>query len=374
MKIAIIAGPYVPIPPIKYGGTEQVVFNLIEGLKELGHVPILFGPADSQVDCKIIPVVEKAINFGLDSQQQKEVNERVLAIEQTTKLKLLENLDQVDFIHSHGFDLKDFQNFPNLTTIHGQMTMENIDYFSNRRDLYFVSISKNQQHSFPNLQYVGVVYNGLNHSKFNLVKKPEDYLCFLGRFDREKNPHLAIQMALKLGIKIKLGGKIDFQGKDYFEQEIKPFLDNPLVEFLGELNLEQKIDLISHARCNLHPTGFREPFGLSVLESAYCGTPTMAISRGSMPELIEDGRTGVLVEDFIEGFHSIKDCFEMDRSYISLRAKSLFNYKTMSKQYVLAYQKVIEIHRAKTEKNNQIQRILENTKSDLEKEWQSRFE
>ena len=373
MKIAILAGPYVPIPPIKYGGTEQVVFNLIEGLKELGHEPILFGPGDSQVDCKIIPIVDKAINFGLDSLQQKEVNKRVAEIELVTKQKLLDNLDQIDFIHSHGFDLKDFQNFPNLTTMHGQMTMENIDYFSQRRDLYFVSISKNQQHSFPNLQYVGVVYNGLNPAKFSLVKKPEDYLCFLGRFDREKSPHLAIHLALKLGIKIKLGGKIDFQGKDYFEQEIKPFLKSHLVEFLGELNLEQKIDLIGHAKCNLHPTGFREPFGLSVLESAYCGTPTMAISRGSMPELIEGGRTGALVEDFIEGYHSIKDCFEMDRNYISLRAKNLFNYKTMAKQYVLAYQKVIEIHRAKSDQASQIQKILENTKSDLEKEWQAKL-
>ena len=132
---------------------------------------------------------------------------------------------------------------------------------------------------------------------------------------------------------IKLGGKVDFQGERYFEEQVSPYLDHPLVEFLGELSLDDKTDLLGNARCNLHPTGFREPFGLTVLEAAFCGTPTLAIARGSMPELIEVGRTGMLVEDFVEGYHQIEQCFEMDRSYIAHRSRLLFNYKTMTKQY-----------------------------------------
>ena len=136
---------------------------------------------------------------------------------------------------------------------------------------------------------------------------------------------------------------MDFQGAEYFEQESQPFFDHPLVEYLGELDMEEKTQLLAHARCNLHPTAFREPFGLTVLEAAYCGTPTLATARGSMAELIEVGRTGLLVENFIEGVHQIEECFEMDRSYIAQRARHLFNYRSMSKGYVRAYERVRDI-------------------------------
>ena len=232
---------------------------------------------------------------------------------------------------------------PNLTTLHGAIDFNQLSYYRERKNLYYVSISRNQQEACPDLQYVGVVYNGEDPEPFPVVAEPDDYVCFLGRFDREKNPHLAIQLAISLGIPIKLGGKIDFQGERYFEQQVKPYLDHPLVEYLGELDLEEKIDLLAHARCNLHPTGFREPFGLTVLEAAFCGTPTLAIARGSMPELIEVGRTGLLIEDFVEGDHQIEECFEMDRAYIAQRARHLFNYQTMTRQYLRAYERVLDI-------------------------------
>src|SRR6185312_17322355 len=114
-----------------------------------------------------------------------------------------------------------------------------------------------------------------------------------------------IELALSLGIKIKLAGKIDIKSEGYFENEVEPYLKHPNVEYVGELGFDDKVKLISNAKCNLHPTNFREPFGLTVLESAYCGTPTLAVARGSMPELIEPGRTGMLVEDFAEGRHAI---------------------------------------------------------------------
>lgn len=136
---------------------------------------------------------------------------------------------------------------------------------------------------------MGVVYNDENPDDFPLVTEPKEYLCFLGRLDRDKNPHLAIQPAISLGTKIKLVSKVGHLGEGYFEDEIEPYLKHPLVEYLGELGIDGKVELISNAKCNLHPTNFREPFGLSVLEAAYCGTPTLAVARGSMPELIEPG-------------------------------------------------------------------------------------
>ena len=149
-------------------------------------------------------------------------------------------------------------------------------------------------------------------------------------------------MALNLGIKIKLAGKLDHDSEGYFNEEVAIHFDNNLVEYLGEIGFDEKVELLSKAKCNLHPTNFREPFGLTVLEAAYCGTPTLAVARGSMPELIEPNRTGLLVEDFIEGRHHIEECYEMDREYIASRARQLFNYQNMAKGYLNLYEKVIE--------------------------------
>lgn len=342
MKIAIVAGPHVPVPPKKYGGTEQVVAYLIKGLLEAGHEPILLGTADSKVDCELIPIIDKPLTFPKTRAGLAEFKKKSKAVERKTAHELRKVMRRVDIIHSHGFDLKRFDHFPNLTTIHNKIEMEQIEYYKKRKSLYFASISKNQQEAYPDLKYAGVVYNGEDPDKFPFVDKPDNYVCFLGRFDRDKNPHLAIQLAINMGVKIKLGGKIDFEGEHYFKDEIEKYLEHPLVEYLGELDFDQKVEMLSKAKCNLHPTGFREPFGLTVLEAAYCGTPTLAITKGSMPELIEEGRTGMLVEDFVEGYHQIKECFEMDRNYIANRSRLLFNYKVMTEQYLQAYSKVLD--------------------------------
>lgn len=369
MKIAIVAGPYLPVPPKKYGGTELVIYHLIKGLLEAGHEPILLASSDSKVECELIPITKKALSFPIHKKDMAAHQAAVEEVNRTTERKLRELLSRVDIIHSHGFDLINFQDFPNLTTLHGPINFELLPYYAERRNLYYVSISKNQQGAFPDLQYVGIAYNGEDPDQFPIVTTAEDYVCFLGRFDREKNPHLAIQLAINLGVKIKIAGKIDHQGEGYFDNEIKPYLQNPLVEYLGELGFEDKVELLSKAKCNLHPTGFREPFGLSVLEAAYCGTPTLAIAKGSMPELIEEGRTGILVEDFVEGYHQIRECFEMDREYIAQRARLLFNYKTMTRQYLKAYERVIDIFNTRIKQNRVIKNMTEDARSDLKKIW-----
>jgi glycosyltransferase involved in cell wall biosynthesis len=372
MKIAIVAGPYMPIPPKKYGGTELVIHFIIKGLLELGHEPILLAPGDSVVDCELIPICEKSINFPKSMQEKEEFDKQIAIALDNTARELTRLRSRVDIIHSHNFDLMDFQDFPNLTTIHGKIDLPQLDYYSKRHNLYYVSISKNQQGCCPDLQYAGVVYNGEDPSQFPFVSEPEDYLCFMGRFDSEKSPHLAIELALNLNMKLKMAGKIDFQGEEYFKEKIEPYLDNPLIEFLGELGFDDKVELISKAKCNLHPiTGFREPFGLSVLEAAYCGTPTMAISRGSMPELIEEGRTGLLVEDFVEGYHHIEECFKMDRAYIATRSRMLFNYKTMVRQYLFAYEKVIEIFKQNAKEEDILTSILSGAQEGMQSIWQS---
>jgi glycosyltransferase involved in cell wall biosynthesis len=348
MKIAIVANWFLPVPPVKYGGTEQVIFYIIKGLIELGHEPILIGTGDSNPGCPIINITEKAQYFPDKIEQKDDYLKRNKVFETKTIEILHELKSQVDIIHSHGFDLTDFQDIPNVTTLHGKIGFDNVEYFVKRKKFPFIAISKNQQEALPELNYVGVVYNGENPNEFPIVTEPEDYVCFLGRFDREKNPHLAIQLAINKGIKIKIAGKLDYMGTDYYKEEVEPYFAHPIVEFLGELNFEEKIKLLSNAKCNLHPTNFREPFGLTILEAAYCGTPTLAVTRGSMPELIEEGRTGILVEDFVEGYAQLDKAFELDREYIATRSRALFNYQTMAKQYVKIYEKVIAEYEEKT--------------------------
>jgi glycosyltransferase involved in cell wall biosynthesis len=352
MRVAIVAGPYVPIPPKGYGGAEQVIHYLIKGLMAAGHEPILLASGDSNVECELIPIVPEALSFAKDNASFKEHAAKVEEAQRVTAEKLRELLPRIDIIHSHGFDLKEFADFPNITTIHNEIVFHddndprNLAYYLERQQLNYVSISQNQQASCPQLHYVDAIYNGEDPNEFPLVKEADDYVCFLGRFDRKKNPHLAIELALEYGVKIKIAGKIDHESQEYFEHHIKPYLDHPLVEYLGELGFKEKVELLSHAKCNLHPTSFREPFGLTVLEAAYCGTPTLAIARGSMPELIEFGRTGIWVEDFVEGYHRMEECFAMDRTYVASRARQLFNYRTMANKYAAAYETVIQEMRA----------------------------
>lgn len=378
MKIAVIADPFVPIPPKKYGGTEQVIHNTIKGLQELGHEVVLFAPGDSMVSCELVPTVPKAVSFPAKRSDATKHVRTVQNIAKNTEAQLRKRLKKgdINIIHSHagidsGFDIRKFTDTPNITTMHGPILFHHVDYYLKRQDLNFVTISKNQQEAFPGLNYIGVAYNGEDPGDFPIITEAEDYICFLGRFDREKNPHLAIMLAISLGIPIKIAGKKDHLSDGYFEDEVEPYLGHPLVEYLGELDFKEKVDLLSNAKCNIHPTGFREPFGLTVMEAAYCGTPTLAINRGSMPELIEENRTGILVEDMIEGYYKLEECFEMDRLYVAKRARTLFNYKTMAEQYVSIYETAINRHEAMSATDRVLQGLNPSKKKELEKIWQT---
>ncbi|MDB5186163.1 MAG: Group 1 glycosyl transferase [Candidatus Saccharibacteria bacterium] len=380
MRIAVVADPFVSIPPKKYGGIEQVIYNSIKGLLELGHEPILLAAGDSDVPCELIPVTPQAVSFASSRADMAAHNRKVIKIAKNTEaiLQKLIKHKRIDLIHSHvsatnsPFDIRRFKHFPNVTTLHNPIRFDEIEYYKRRYDINYISISKNQQEAFPELNYVGVVYNGENPAEFPVIEKPDDYVCFLGRFDRQKNPHLAIMLAISLGIPIKVAGKVDHASEGYFVEEVEPYFSHPLVEYLGELDFEEKIDVLSRARVNLHPTGFREPFGLTVLEAAYCGTPTLAIAKGALPELIEDGRTGLLTEDFIEGYTKLRECLEMDRSYIAKRARALFNYKTMAEQYVKAYEVALERYAISREREKIFQGLTKRAKEELEEIWQRR--
>lgn len=342
MRIAIVANPYISVPPPKYGGIENVIHFLIKGLLEKGHEPILIGTGDSVVDCPLIPFSDQAMNYPKSPSRLPKFESQIEAVNRKTRRILKKLLPDLDIIHSHGFDLLPFKNFPNLTTVHGMIDFQHLKYYEARKDLFFASISLNQRRPFPSLKWVANVYNGEDPDEYPINTKPDKYALFLGRFDHEKRPHHAIQLAIALGMKIKVAGKVDFQGIHYYKREIEPLIKHRQVEFLGEVGLAEKRQLVANAMYNFHPIGWREPFGLNVLEAAYAGTPTLAVARGSMRELIQHGRSGLLVEDFVEGYHSLNNNLQLDRKYVAERARQLFNYHRMTNGYLRAYRRVIK--------------------------------
>lgn len=346
MRIAITAAPHFPVPPKAYGGTERVIYYLIKGLLELGHEPILLGTDDSKVDCELIPTVSKSIAYPKRRIYFDAYQKWVKTVEKRTYRELRKILPRVDIIHSHGLDLKNFQDFPNVTTIHNMIQFEDLNYFLERKHFPFVAISKNQKMSLPILNYAGVVYNGMDPQEYTVVTKPKNYLSFFGRLERHKGTHLAIQLALSKKIPIKLAGKLDFHSSSYYKEEIRQYMSNPLVEYLGEIPEEEKKKLAANAVCNLHPLeGWREPFGLTLLEAGYAGTPTLGMNKGSLPEIIQNGKNGMLVEDFIEGYTTLDECLQLDRNDVAKNMRNRFNYMKMAKGYVDIYKKVISQHK-----------------------------
>lgn len=348
MKIAVVAAPFIPVPPKKYGGTERVIYYLIKELAELGHEVTLFASGDSEVPdgVTLYAICPESLPYSKNDNEEAELDKLRKKIMGETIETLKSKSGQFDIVHSHGVDMTELLGRPTITTLHGPFDMSLIQYYNQRTNHFFVNISDNQKEGFPPyLRFVETVYNGLDPEEFTpRFDSKESYACFIGRLDRQKNPHLAIELALSRGLKIKVAGKVDFFGKRYFEELVEPYFSHPDVEFLGEIGMQEKNELLAGAMVNIHPTGFREPFGLTVLEAAYCGTPTVAIAKGAMPEIIEQGRTGILVEDLAEAYHKIDSCFEMDRKYIAERAKYLFNYRVMAEKYVYAYEKVVRIY------------------------------
>lgn len=348
LRVAVVA-PGQSFPPWPSASVARVTEALVNGLLEAGHRVTLLAAANSKVPCELIPVSDDSIHLACDPglHLSRRAQERTLEV-------IGDIRNRIDIVHAQGLDVGEFRSsrllesldFPNVTTCHSCIEIANLIYF-NQCKSNLIAISHSQRCACPSARFVATVYNGLDPDPFPIVTEPEDYLCFLGRMDRVKQPHLAMQLAIALQMKLKIAGPIDeCDPTRYFYHECRQYLRHPLVDYLGELDMEDKVRLLSMARCNLHPTGFREPFGLVPVEAGYCGTPTLAIRRGALPELVEHGRTGILVEDFAEGYFKGPLCFALDRAYIARRTRERFNYRRMASEYVQAYGQIIGDARA----------------------------
>jgi glycosyltransferase involved in cell wall biosynthesis len=335
MKIAILSPIAWRTPPRMYGPWEQVASSITEGLLARGMEVTLFATGDSITNGKLESVSKSG--YAEDSNLDPKVLE-CLHISH-----LMEQAERFDIIHNH-FDFLPLSfsrliETPLITTIHGFSSPKILPVFRKYNEsTTYISISNSDRH--PDLDYLKTIYHGINPRDFTFSEKKEEYLLFFGRIHPEKGAHDAIEIAKQTGYPIKLAGLI--QDQEYFNKEIYPHIDNEQVLYLGNAEPTLRNKLLGGAKALLHPIFFEEPFGLSVVEAMMCGTPVVAYSRGSMPELIADGRTGFLVKGMEEAVESIKKLDQINHLACRNFAIQHFGLERMVEEYLSAYEVVIE--------------------------------
>ena len=299
MKIAILSPVAWRTPPRKYGPWEQVASNIAEGMVEQGMDVTLFASGDSITKGKLVSVCEQP--YAEDPNVDAKVAE-CLHIS-----CLMEDADQFDLIHNN-FDFLPLSysrliKTPMVTTIHGFSSPKIIPVYKKyNSSCHYVSISNSDRS--PELDYIATVYNGINADEFIFNFESSEYLLFFGRIHPEKGVYESIQIAKQSKRKLIISGLI--QDKEYFDRKVKPYINDDDIVYLGNSGPEERNKLLGAAFALLHPISFEEPFGLSVAEAMFCGTPVIAFNRGAMPELILDGKTGFLTNTIEEAVEAVK--------------------------------------------------------------------
>lgn len=340
MRIAQIAPLWERVPPTTYGGTELVVSLLTEELVRRGHEVTLFASGDSITQAKLESVHPRALR--VDSSVKEAAIYEMLQLSQ-----VFERASEFDVIHSHmgcsALPYTSLVKTPVVHTLHGVFTPDNEKMFTKARKQPYISISDAQREVRLGLNYVSTVYNGIDTSTYQFYPQPSDppYLAFLGRISPEKGTHLAIEIARRTGWTLKIAGKIDVVDLDYYEQEIKPFIDGEQIQFLGEANHVQKNTLMGNAFATLFPITWREPFGLVMVESMISGTPVIAMSLGSTREVIDHGKTGFLCNNVDECIEALNKIDTIDRKVCRQHVEDNFSVQRMTDGYEAVYQQVL---------------------------------
>lgn len=339
MRIAQIAPIAERVPPVTYGGTERVVHALTEELVRRGHDVTLFATGDSITSAKLSSVYPRALR------------EAKLKDIYGTNLwtlfnfgKAYERQDEFDIIHDHnGFvslPTAHIARTPVVMTCHGPFTAENRHIYRELHRPFLVTISDSQA-TVAGLNYAGTVYNGLDFTAYPFSVDHDGYLLFVGRISPEKGVHVAIQTALNLNMPLIIAAKLDPFDRPYFNQYVEPFLSNK-IQWIGEVDEEERNRLMSRAYCFLHPVTWREPFGLTIVEAMACGCPVIGMDMGSIPELIKNGETGYVVRSLEEMIDAVYEIEKIDRARCREHVFTNFNASRMTDGYEAVYRKVIE--------------------------------
>lgn len=351
MRIAQIAPLWERVPPVRYGGTELVIHLITEELVKRGHEVTLFATADSETSARLVSTIPKPFREYFDISQLIPTSNEVSMHQLKLLGQLLRQAGEFDIIHNHtafqAIPFVDLCPTPMLTTIHSIFEPPTLkELLLEHRHLPYVSISDYQRTGCPELNYVDTVYHGLNLDYFSpsFSSEKKGYLAFLGRFSPEKGAHLALKAAKETGWPLILAGKINSWEQDFFDAEIKPHLDGKNYKMIGEVDLSEKNDLLRNAAATLFPIQWAEPFGLVMIESMACGTPVIAFKNGSVPEVIDHGVSGLIVNTYDEMVQAIRDIDHLHRETVYECAVKRFTVDRMVDNYVTLYQQLIDSH------------------------------
>src|SRR5438445_1242365 len=324
MRIAQVAPLTEAVPPKSYGGTERVVHWLTEELVALGHDITLFASGDSQTSATLDATWPKALR--LDG-AARDPNALHMVMLERVRQKCDD--EEFDFLHCHlryyPFSLFSRQSTSFVTTLHGRLDLpEHQPVFSTFSSVPVVSISNAQRRPVPNANWVRTIHHGLPERMLTPLPVTQQYLAFLGRIAPEKRVDRAIRIAQECGLPLKIAAKIDNADRDYFEENIRPIMGGPGVEYIGEIGDHEKSEFLSGAIALLVPIDWPEPFGLVMIEAMACGTPVIAFNRGSVSEIVEDNLTGFIVEDEKSAVGSVYRVAELSRAKVRERFEQRF--------------------------------------------------
>jgi glycosyltransferase involved in cell wall biosynthesis len=339
MKIAMLAPPWIKIPPAGYGGIEWVVHYLTEELVKRGNDVTLFASGDSTTAARL--------DATFVEQMPDRIGETFYDVQHVATC--LRRAGEFDIIHDHsgfaGVAFAELVDTPMVHTLHGPFTHDICRFYQEFRDsVHYVSISDYQRSCCPDLQHSGTVFNPIDVEgwPYRGRDEKEDYLLAFGRLCEDKGFHTAIEVAKRTGEKLVIAGAVQHQNRDYYETVVKPHVDGEQIKFVGEVTLTEKWNLFSKAKAFLFPIQWPEPFGLVMIESMAAGTPVIAFPEGSVPEVVEDGRSGFLVRDEDEMVAALGRLDSLDPAECRQYVQEKFSVSKCADGYEKVYRNILE--------------------------------
>ncbi len=335
MRIAQVAPLAESVPPKLYGGTERVIAWLIQELVELGHNVTLFATGDSATSATLVPVWPRALRLGRPRSDP--------AVAQAALLEIVaQHAAAFDVIHCHTdwihLPLLKRLNVPFVTTLHNRLDLPGLpDLIRRFPDAPCVSISNDQRTPLSDANWLGTIYHGLPPNSLKPRFQAGSYLAFLGRLTADKGPATAIHLARAANMPIRIAAKVPRAERAYFKEKIEPLIDGKQIQLIGEVNERTKEGFLASATALLFPIDWPEPFGLVMIEAMACGTPVIAFRRGSVPEVIEDGVTGFIVDSDAQALEAIERIGELDRTRVRAAFERRFTARRMAEDYLRYY-------------------------------------
>lgn len=338
MRIAQVAPLAERVPPAGYGGTERIVHYLTEELVSRGHEVTLFASADSETSARLVPCAPRALRL-MEECRLPDIY-HLLMIE-----RIFSEEERFDLIHFHvdalHFPLARRSATAHVTTLHGRLDLpELVPLYETFDDIPVVSISDHQRGPLPHARWEETIYHGMPTDLFEYGEGAGGYLAFLGRISPEKRVDRAIEIARRTGERLRIAAKVDPVDRAYFQRQIEPLLDQPHVDFIGEIGAREKNEFLAGAKALLFPIDWPEPFGLVMIESFACGTPVIAFRCGSVPEVMQEGVSGFVVETVGEAVEAVGRLHEVSRRGCRDHFERRFLVERMTDDYLRLYRRL----------------------------------